>query len=143
MNVKIKRFDMDIPLPVYKTEGAAAFDLYSRIDVVIQPHEIVLIPMNVAIEMPKGYFSLLVNRSSTLKLGITCANGVGIIDFDYRGDGDEIFFPANNFTNEVVKIEKGTRCCQLLILPIEQANISEIEKLENIDRGGFGSTGKK
>lgn len=143
MNIKIKRFDKSLPIPEYKTQGAAAFDLYSREDVAINPGEVALIPLNVAIEIPQGYFILLVNRSSTFKLGITCANGVGIGDSDYCGDNDEYKFPALNYTNDIVNIEKGTRCCQMLILPVEQVDIQEVEHLENIDRGGFGSTGNK
>lgn len=143
MNIKIKRFDKSLPIPEYKTQGAAAFDLYAREDVTINPGEVVLIPLNIAIEIPKGYFVLLVNRSSTFKLGITCANGLGIGDSDYCGDNDEYMFPALNYTKDIVTIEKGTRCCQMLILPVEQVNIQEVEHLKNIDRGGFGSTGSK
>jgi len=143
MDIKIKRFDKSLPIPEYKTGGAAAFDLYTREDVTINPSEVVLIPLNIAMEIPNGYFVLLVNRSSTFKLGITCANGLGIGDSDYCGDNDEYKFPALNYTKDIVTIEKGTRCCQMLILPVEQMNIQEVEHLENIDRGGFGSTGNK
>lgn len=143
MNIRIKRFDKELPIPEYKSEGAVALDLYSRTDIPIQPGEVALIPLNIAVEIPKGYFILLVNRSSTYKLGITCVNGLGIGDYDYCGDNDEYKFPALNYTNQEVTIEKGTRCCQMLILPIERADITEVDKLENSDRGGFGSTGNK
>lgn len=143
MNIKIKRFDRELPIPEYKSEGAVALDLYSRTDISIQPGEVVLIPLNIAVEIPKGYFILLVNRSSTYKLGITCVNGLGIGDYDYCGDNDEYKFPALNYTDQEVTIEKGTRCCQMLILPIEKAEITEVDKLENSDRGGFGTTGNK
>ena len=108
MNIKIKRFDKALPLPEYKSEGAVALDLYSRESVKIQPGEVKLIPLNVAIEIPKGYFLLLVNRSSTHKLGITCVNGVGIGDYDFCGDNDEYMFPALNYTDKEVTIERGT-----------------------------------
>ncbi len=143
MNIKIKRFDKDLPLPKYKSKGAVALDLYAREDTTIKPGEVKLIPLNVAIEIPKGYFILLANRSSTYKLGITCVNGIGVGDHDYCGDNDEYMFPALNFTNKLVTIEKGTRCCQMLILPVANVNVQEVEKLKNRDRGGFGSTGKK
>jgi len=143
MNIKIKRFDKELPIPEYKSEGAVALDLYSRTDISIQPGEVVLIPLNIAVEIPKGYFILLVNRSSTYKFGITCVNGLGIGDYDYCGDNDEYKFPALNYTDQEVTIEKGTRCCQMLILPIEKAEITEVDKLENSDRGGFGTTGNK
>ena len=143
MNIKIKRFDKALPLPEYKSEGAVALDLYSRESVKIQPGEVKLIPLNVAIEIPKGYFLLLVNRSSTHKLGITCVNGVGIGDYDFCGDNDEYMFPALNYTKECVTIDRGTRCCQMLILPVEHVHITEVDSLKNKDRGGFGTTGKK
>ena len=143
MQIKIKRFDKSLPLPEYKTKGAAAFDLSARETVTIQPGEVALIPLNVAIEIPNGYFILLVNRSSTFKMGITSANGVGIGDSDYCGDNDEYRFAARNYTKEPVTIERGTRCCQMLVLPINQVDIQEVEHLENDDRGGFGSTGNK
>jgi dUTPase len=52
-------------------------------------------------------------------------------------------FPALNYTNKVVDIEKGTRCCQMLILPVANVIVKEVEKMGNKDRGGFGSTGKE
>ncbi len=141
MLIKIKLFDLTLPLPEYKSKGAAALDLYSRKEMVIKPGEVQLIPLNIAIELPKGFFVLLVNRSSTYKLGITCVNGVGIGDYDYRGDNDEYQFPALNYTNKDITIEKGTRCCQLLVLPIEMVKLKQVKALKNSDRGGFGTTG--
>ena len=102
-----------------------------------------LIPLNIALEFPKGYAAILANRSSTYKLGITCVNGIGIGDYDYRGDNDEYMFPALNYTDKDVVIEKGTRCCQMLIIPVERVDIKEVDSLSNPDRGGFGSTGSK
>ncbi len=143
MQIKIKRFDKSLPLPAYKTAGAAAFDLCSRIDIIIPLHQVVLIPLNVAIEIPNGYHSILLSRSSTQKLGLTPANGIGLIDNDYCGDNDEWLFPVINFTDNDVKIEKGTRLAQVLIQKTEIFEIVEVEKLQNIDRGGFGTTGVK
>lgn len=140
--VKIKRFDKELPLPEYKTAGAAALDLYARTEVIIQPREVKLIPLNVAIEIPQDYFGLLVSRSSAHKLGITAANGVGIIDSDFRGDNDECCFLALNFTDKVVTIERGTRIAQILIISAKQVKVVEVESMGNADRGGFGSTGK-
>jgi dUTP pyrophosphatase len=143
MNIKIKRFDKDLPLPEYKSKGSVALDLYAREDTTIKPGEVKLIPLNVAIQIPKGYFILLANRSSTYKLGITCVNGIGVGDHDFCGDNDEYMFPALNFIKEVVTVQRGTRCCQMLILPVANVNVKEVEKMGNKDRGGFGSTGKK
>lgn len=143
MKLKIKRFDKSLPLPVHKTAGAVAVDLYSRIDMEIKPKEITYIPMNVAIEIPDGYFILMAPRSSAHKFGLTSANGVGVFDRDFCGDGDEYGFIAYNFTDHTVNIEKGTRLCQLLLIKCENFEFEEVETMNNSDRGGFGTTGEK
>ncbi|MFA6184839.1 MAG: dUTP diphosphatase [Candidatus Shapirobacteria bacterium] len=143
MKIKIKRFDKTLPLPVHKTTGAVAVDLYSRLDAEIPPKEIGKIPMNVAIEIPDGYFIMMVPRSSTHKLGIMSANGVGVFDRDYCGDNDEYHFLVYNFTHAPIHIEKGTRLCQLLLIKCENFDFIEVDKMGNSDRGGFGTTGVK
>jgi len=143
MKIKIKRFDKSLPLPVHKTAGAAAIDLYSRIDIEIKAKEIAYVPMNVAIKIPDGYFTLLAGRSSTHKFGLQSVNGIGVIDSDYCGNDDEIHFAAYNFTEKTVKIEKGTRLCQLLLIKCEKFDFKEVDKMEDPSRGGFGTTGVK
>jgi dUTPase len=56
MKVKIKRFDKTLPLSEYKTDGAACVDLYARVDITIAPHSFGNIPVNIAVEIPKGFF---------------------------------------------------------------------------------------
>jgi len=143
MKLLIKRFDKSLPLPVHKTPGAVAVDLCSRTDIDIQPKEIVYIPMNVAIKIPDGYFILQAPRSSTHKMGILGINGVGIFDRDYCGDNDEYHFAAYNFTDTVVHIEKGTRLTQLVLIKCENFEFEEMEKMDDLSRGGFGTTGVK
>lgn len=143
MKIKIKRFDKSLPLPIHKTSGSVAVDLCCRTDCTIEAHQIAYIPMNVAIEFPDGYFVMMIPRSSTHKFGITGINGVGIFDRDYCGDNDEYSFIVYNFTDKEVKIEKGTRLCQLLLIKCENFDIQEVSKMNNIDRGGIGSTGVK
>ena len=143
MQIKIKRFDKSLPLPVHKTSGAVAVDLCSRLDVEIKPKEIAYIPMNVAIKIPDGYFIMMAPRSSTHKMGIMGINGIGVIDRDYCGDNDEYNFAAYNFTENTVKIEKGTRLCQLLLIKCENFDFDEVESMGESSRGGFGTTGNK
>jgi dUTP pyrophosphatase len=143
MKLKIKRFDKSLPLPVHKTKGAVAVDLCSRLDFEIKPKEVVYIPMNVAIQIPDGYFILMTSRSSTHKMGLVGLNGVGIIDRDYCGDNDEYHFTAYNFTDKLVKVEKGTRLCQLLLIKCENFDFEEVERMGPVNRGGFGTTGVK
>lgn len=143
MKLKIKRFDKTLPLPVHKTTGAVAVDLCSRLNFEIKPKEIVYVPMNVAIKIPDGYFILMTQRSSIHKMGIIGLNGVGIFDRDFCGDEDEYHFVAYNFTEKLVKIEKGTRLCQLLLIKCENFDFEEVDHLGPINRGGFGTTGVK
>lgn len=141
MFIKIKRIDNSLPLPEYKTNGAAAFDFVSREAIEINPSEIKLIPLNSIIKIPENNCLLIFARSSMQKRGLILANGVGIIDSDYCGPEDEIKAAYYNFSNQVVKIEKGERVAQGMILPIEKVNWEEIEEINSPTRGGFGSTG--
>lgn len=143
MKLKIKRFDKSLPLPVHKTAGAVAVDLYSREEITIEPHQLGYVPMNVALEIPDGYFVMMASRSSTHKMGVTGVNGVGIFDRDFCGDNDEYRYIAFNFTDKPVFIEKGTRLCQLLLIKCENFDFEEVDHLNNTDRGGFGTTGQK
>lgn len=143
MKIKIKRFDKSLPLPVHKTAGAVAVDLCSRIDITVEPKQIVYIPMNVAIQIPDGYFIMQVPRSSTHKLGLMAINSVGIFDRDYCGDNDEYHFAAYNFTDSPITVEKSTRLVQLLLIKCENFDVEEVEMMGDCDRGGFGTTGQK
>lgn len=141
VKIEIKRFDKNIPLPEYKTEGAACLDLYSRTDVSIPSHSIGFIPLNVALSIPEGYWVMVAARGSTHKFGIIPAHGIGIGDWDFRGDNDEYLFPAYNFTDKEVLIERATRIAQMMILKGERVEITEVNNLGSKDRGKFGSTG--
>lgn len=140
--VRVKRFDKKIPLPEYKSEGAAAFDLYARIDVKILPKEYQYVPLNVAVATPPGYFFLLVARSSTHKKGLWMANGIGIGDPDFSGDGDEYHAVYYNFTKKPVFIKKGERIAQGLIVKREPVQWREVSTMQNKTRGGWGTTGE-
>jgi len=142
IELNIKRFDKTLPLPEYKSVGAAAIDLYSRIDLTIAPHTVGYAPLNIALELPDGYFALVTARSSLHKQGLLMANGVGIGDSDYCGDDDEYRAALYNFTDKAVKIGRGERLVQLIILPRPKIKLLEKEKFVGQNRGGFGSTGK-
>jgi dUTP pyrophosphatase len=143
MKIKVKRFDKSLPLPEYKTEGAACMDLYTREDTVIPSYSFGRVPLNVAMEIPKGTFVLLVARSSAHKLGLLPSNGVGIGDEDFKGDNDEYNFLVYNVTDKDVVVEKGSRIAQMMVLDVKRVDIEEVDKLGNKDRGGVGSTGLK
>ena len=141
MKVRIKRIDKSLPLPEYKTAGAAAFDLASRVSVTILPKGVVRVPLNVAIEPPPGYMVMLAARSSLHKKGIMLAHSVGIVDNDFCGNGDEYIVPLYNFTDKEVGIERGERLVQGVFKKYDRAEWEEVDDLQNKTRGGFGSTG--
>ena len=142
MNVRIKRIDPTLPLPRYATGGAVAFDLCARNAVTIGPGETARVPCNVVIEVPPGYALLVVSRSSTpVRKGLLKANGVGVIDQDYCGDGDEIQALFHNVTATPVTVERGERIAQALLVPAPRVTWEEVARFTGDDRGGFGSTG--
>ena len=143
MNIKIKRFDKDLPLPKRQTGGAAAFDLTAREAVTIAPGMVGYVPLNIAVETPADHFLLIAARSGTHKKGLMMANGIGIIDPDYSGDEDEIKAAYFNFTASPVAIEKGERVAQGTFVKISHPGWSEVDEMENDTRGGFGTTGSK
>lgn len=118
-------------------------DLRCSEDIEMKKGEFRLIPLGVAMELPKGYFAEVFPRSSTFKkYKILMANSVGVIDHTYNGKTDMWYFPA--YAVEDTKIEKNTRICQFIL--VEQSpkfNFEVVEELEGEDRGGFGSTGEQ
>ncbi|MFZ5425138.1 MAG: dUTP diphosphatase [Patescibacteria group bacterium] len=143
MNIKFKRFDKSLNIPEQKTNGAACLDLTARVNTTIPANSFGYIPLNIAIEIPEGYWGLLAARSSTHKLGLLCGNGIGIIDSDFRGNNDELNFIVYNVTNKEVIVEKGTRIAQISLVKNVELNLTEVDYLSNKDRGGIGSTGHK
>lgn len=143
MQIKIKRIDNTLPLPEYHTPGSVAFDLYSRVDIVVAAGETAMFPANFIIETPPGYMLMVAARSSLAKKkGLKLANGIGVIDQDYCGENDEINLLVHNYTNQDVKIEKGERLAQGIFVKIDKAEWEEVNKINDKSRGGFGSTGK-
>lgn len=139
--VAIKRIDTDLPLPVYATTGSVGFDLICREEREIAPGQIELIPGNVVVRIPAGYFLMLTLRSSTpRRKGLLIPNGVGIIDQDYCGEGDELQVQVFNFAQETALVKRGERIAQGLFLPVMRVCWDEVEAL-GPGRGGFGSTG--
>ncbi len=142
MNIKIKRIDKTLPLPKYESKGACCFDLLSRQQIVIAPHQLGLIPTNIIIDVPEGYMFIVVPRSSTpRKKGLLIPHGIGIVDQDYNGPKDEVLFQVLNFSDKEVIIEKGERLAQGCLVAIAKAYFKEVEKIGETNRGGYGSTG--
>ena len=117
-------------------------DLRAAETVVMKAGEYRMIPLGVAMELPKGYEAIVAPRSSTFKkYGIISANSIGIIDEAFRGDGDEWNFLA--YAVRDTKIHKNERICQFRIIQHQPLiHLLEVESLGNEDRGGIGSTGR-
>jgi dUTP pyrophosphatase len=142
MRVRVRRLDPTVELPAYGTDGSAAFDLAASEDTVIAPGEVRLVPTGLVIEVPSGMFLAVFARSSTpLKRGLMIANGVGVVDSDYCGPTDEIKVPALNFTRVPVRVARGDRIAQGILLPSPRIEWEETTELAASSRGGFGATG--
>ncbi|HLG64206.1 MAG TPA: dUTP diphosphatase [Ktedonosporobacter sp.] len=141
INVVIKRIDTSLELPTYATPGSVGFDLLCREDAEIAPRKLGRIPANVIVQTPPGYMLLLTMRSSTARRkGLLIPNGVGVIDQDYCGEGDELMISVYNFRDEAVMVLRGERIAQGIFVPIVRATWQEVDQM-GPGRGGFGSTG--
>ncbi len=142
ITVTVKRFDKSLPLPQYQSQGAAALDLAARCSKTIPPQTVKLVPLNIALQPPPNYWVLMSARSSLYKKGLMLANGIGVGDSDYRGDNDEYQAALFNFTDRPVKVEKGERLTQMMLLSRKKIIWQERDNFKTDDRGGFGSTGQ-
>lgn len=127
----------------YATSGSAGIDLVSAEDkpVLVGSVQHVTIHTGIAIAIPQGYVGILAPRSSMGRKGVRLANTIGVIDSDYRG---EILVDlVVKQGKPAVQIFPGDRFVQLLLLPVLQCNIEEVQDLPDTERGagGFGSTG--
>lgn len=115
----------------------------SKEDIIMKAGEFKLIPLGVAMELPKGYEAHVVPRSSTFKnFGIIQTNSQGIIDNSYKGDNDFWFFPAYALRDTIIKF--NDRICQFRIEKKQpDIKFEEVKFLGNDNRGGYGSTGIK
>lgn len=142
MEIKIKYFTdkIDRVAPISKGDW---IDLRAAETVRMKAGEFRLIPLGVAMQLPRGYEAHVCPRSSTFKnFGVIQTNSTGIIDNTYCGDNDQWFFPAFALRDTVINV--NDRICQFRIMenqPKIEFNI--VESLGNADRGGHGSTGVK
>ena len=149
MELKIKalspKIGTDIPLPCFATAGAACMDLCACIDqpVTLAAGERRLIPTGLAIALPSAdYVALVFARSGLgIKQGVCLANGVGVIDSDYRG---EIGVGLVNLGDSPYTVRPGDRIAQLMVTPVVRPTVVPVSELDETGRGagGFGSTGR-
>ena len=143
--ILIKRLSKEVSLPKYETSGSSGMDLAANIDanINIDPGKTAIIPTGLALSIPKGFEVQIRPRSGlAAKQKISVLNTPGTIDADYRGEIKVILI---NLGQEPFKIEKGSRIAQVVVCPIVQAQLKEVDDLSETERGkgGFGSTGTK
>jgi len=143
--ILIKRLSKEISLPKYETAGSSGMDLAANIagNISIDPGKTAIIPTGLALSVPKGFEVQIRPRSGlAAKKKISVLNTPGTIDSDYRGEIKVILI---NQGQETFKVEKGLRIAQMVVCPVVQAQIKEVEDLSETERGkgGFGSTGSK
>jgi dUTP pyrophosphatase len=147
VTVAVKRLPhaADLPLPRYETAGAAGMDLQAAIDadapLVLKAGARALVPTGLTLALPEGFEAQVRPRSGlALKQGVTLVNSPGTIDSDYRGEIGVILI---NHGQEDVVVTRGMRIAQLVIAPVIQARLVELDELDQSERGagGFGSTG--
>lgn len=130
-------------LPAYATPQSAGMDLRANIEdpITLRPLERRIVPTGLYIALPVGYEAQVRPRSGlALKHGITVLNSPGTIDSDYRG---EIGVLLINLSDTPFVINAGERIAQMVVARHEQAELIEVEELDDTERGagGYGHTG--
>ena len=131
-----------LPLPAYATEASAGLDLRADAAVTLAPGERALVPTGISLAIPEGFEGQVRPRSGlALREGITCLNSPGTVDSDYRG---EVAVILVNLGQKTVTVQRGDRIAQLVIAPVERAELREGPALSPSGRGagGFGHTGR-
>ncbi|MBA3397241.1 MAG: dUTP diphosphatase [Deltaproteobacteria bacterium] len=142
--VQIKKLRADAIVPRYMTEQAAGLDLCAAIDapVALAPGQRAAIDTGLAFALPPGFEGQIRPRSGLAREhGITLVNTPGTLDADYRGS---VMVLVINHGSEVVTIKPKDRIAQMVIAPVVQAELIEVDELASTARGagGFGSTGR-
>nr|WP_319384914.1 dUTP diphosphatase [uncultured Roseibium sp.] len=146
VTLELKQLDhaKGLPLPAYQSDLAAGLDLVAAVDTPLHlaPGERALVPTGLAMALPAGFEAQVRPRSGlAAKHGITVLNTPGTIDADYRGEVKVILINLGDTPFEIVR---GERIAQMVVAPVLQAVITEVETLSETGRGagGFGSTGR-
>ena len=142
MEIKIKYHNKNLE-KVTAIENGDWIDLRAAETVSMMAGDFKLISLGISMKLPEGYEAHVVPRSSTFKKwGILQTNSMGVIDNSYCGENDIWRFPALAMRDTV--IEEGDRICQFRIVKkMDAVSFKTVEHMEDVDRGGFGSTGVK
>ena len=139
MKLKVKKMSPDAKLPSYGHKGDAGLDLFSSTDSVLEVGAVYAVSTGIKVEIPGGYVGLIWDKSGISLKGVHRL--AGVVDAGYRGEVKVVMI---NWGQSPFIIEKGMKIAQLLIQPIVEVEVEEVEDLEDSTRGegGFGSTGK-
>ena len=142
LDVALVLLDPDLPMPAYARPGDAGADLYTAVDLTLQPGERALAPTGIGVALPEGYVALVHPRSGlALRHGLSVVNTPGTVDAGYRGEIKVLLI--NHDLHESVTLRRGDRIAQLVIQRVEQARFVVVDQLPESVRGagGYGSTG--
>lgn len=148
MKLRIKYFEGASKLK--KISKGNWIDVYANTDIFVKEGERAMIPLGFALELPSGWEGHLAPRSSTFKTwGIIQTNSLGVVDDTYIGDNDQWHMPVFCLKGMDSKekgtwIRKGDKIGQFRIMEVmPEIEFEEVESFGNVDRGGFGTTGKR
>ena len=138
--INIKYHNSDLK-KIEKIEIGDWIDLRAAEDVELKAGDFKIISLGVSMKLPEGYEAHVLPRSSTFKTwGVLQTNSMGVIDNSYSGTNDIWRFPA--YATRDIKIKVNNRLCQFRIVKKQpKVELIEVDRLDDTDRGGFGSTG--
>ena len=137
----IQRLRDDAVLPVRSYPGDAGLDLSACEGVELGPGERAVVPTGLAVAIPEGYAGFVQPRSGlAAKHGLSVVNAPGLIDSGYRGEVRVVLL--NTDKEQTFVVEPGMRIAQLVVLPVPELDVDEVDALPESERGerGFGSS---
>jgi dUTP pyrophosphatase len=141
IELPIQRLHADAVVPQRAYTGDAGLDLASCERVELGPGERALVGTGLAVAIPEGYAGFVQPRSGlAARHGLTIVNSPGLVDSGYRGELQVVLL--NTDRTEPFVVEPGMRVAQLVVLPVPELELVEVDELPSSERGvrGFGSS---
>jgi len=137
--MKVVLLSENAKMPTRATTEAAGYDLYASVSCTVEAYGLKSVALDIALQIPHGYYGRIAPRSS-LAAKFHIDVGAGVVDSDYRGPVAVVLF---NHADEAFQVDQGMRIAQLIITPCHTPELTQVETLDDTDRGsgGFGSTG--
>ena len=141
LEIQILRLRAEAVLPARAYAGDAGLDLSACERVELTPGERALVSTGIAVAIPEGFAGFVQPRSGLAsRCGVTIVNSPGLIDAGYRGEVKVVLL--NTDLERTFVAEPGERIAQLVVLPVPEVEVVEVEELPTTQRGvrGFGSS---